>query len=160
MKRFLVIALGATVYGYFSINESQLQQPSPVNATENTARVSKVEVTGEPNNYTFAVTVSSPDTGCDRYADWWEIITPSGELLYRRVLLHSHVDEQPFTRTGGTVAVQPQQKVIVRVHMNPDGYSPLALQGKVKDGFSEITLSNDFASSLAYAKPLPTNCAF
>ena len=69
--------------------------------------------------------------------------------MYRRVLLHSHVDEQPFTRTGGTVAVQPQQEVIVGVHMNSDGYSPMALRGTVEDGFSEVTLSNDFASSLA-----------
>ena len=64
MKWILTIALGATLHGCFSMNESQLQQSSPINATENTARVSKVEATGEPNNYTFAVTVSSPDTGC------------------------------------------------------------------------------------------------
>lgn len=160
MKRFLAIALGATLNGCFSMNKLQLQQPSSVNATENTAQVLKVEATGEPNNYTFAVTVSSPDTGCDRYADWWEVITPKGELVYRRVLLHSHVDEQPFTRTGGTVAVQPQQEVIVRVHLSPNGYSTIALQGTVESGFSQVTLPDKFASSLASVEPLPDNCAF
>ena len=142
------------------MSESQSPQPKPVLATNNTAQVLKVEATGEANNYIFAVTVSSPDTGCDRYADWWEVITPSGELLYRRVLLHSHVNEQPFKRTGGVVKIQPQQKVIVRVHMSPDGYSLMAQQGTVKDGFKAITLPEDFATQLASVEPLPKSCAF
>ena len=142
------------------MSESQSPQPKPVLATNNTAQVLKVEATGEANNYTFAVTVRSPDTGCDRYADWWEVITPSGELLYRRVLLHSHVNEQPFKRTGGVVKIQPQQKVIVRVHMSPDGYSLMAQQGTVESGFSPSALPEDFAASLANVEPLPTNCAF
>lgn len=125
-----------------------------------TAKVVQVQATGEANNYTFAVTVSSPDTGCDRYADWWEVITPEGELLYRRVLLHSHVDEQPFERTGSPVTIQPQQQVIVRVHMSPDGYSPLAQQGSVASGFTEVTLSEEFAANLESVEPLPQNCAF
>ncbi|MDJ0576639.1 MAG: hypothetical protein QNJ65_15910 [Xenococcaceae cyanobacterium MO_234.B1] len=142
------------------MSESQSPQPKPVLATNNTAQVLKVEATGEANNYTFAVTVRSPDTGCDRYADWWEVITPSGELLYRRVLLHSHVNEQPFRRTGGKVKIQPQQEVIVRVHMHPDGYSSMAQQGTVKDGFKAIALPEDFATQLASVEPLPKNCAF
>ena len=124
------------------------------------AKVIEVEATGKPNGYTFAVTVSSPDTGCDRYADWWEVITPEGELIYRRVLLHSHVDEQPFRRTGGSVAIEPQQEVIVRVHMSPDGYSPLAQKGTVQSGFSATTLSEKFAANLESVEPLPQNCAF
>ena len=129
-------------------------------ALNNTAQVLKVEARGESNNYTFAVTVSSPDTGCSRYADWWEVITPAGELIYRRVLLHSHVNEQPFRRTGGVVKIQPQQEVIVRVHMNPDGYSPVAQQGTIELGFSAIALPKDFAVSLENVEPLPKNCAF
>ena len=130
------------------------------NNINTTAQVLKVAAKGEPNNYTFAVTIRSPDTGCDRYTDWWEVITPSGELLYRRVLLHSHVNEQPFTRTGGIVKIQPQQKVIVRVHLFPDGYSPIAQQGTIESGFSAVTLPSDFATSLASIEPLPKGCAF
>ena len=129
-------------------------------ASTSTAGVLEVEATGEANNYTFAVTVKSPDTGCDRYADWWEVITPEGELLYRRVLLHSHVDEQPFTRTGGTVEIAPTQPVIVRVHMSDSGYSPIARQGSVENGFTEVTLPANFAMSLADREPLANNCAF
>ncbi len=158
MTKILCLALILICSGCLIMNDSQV--PQPVLATNNPAKVLKVAATGEPNNYTFAVTVSSPDTGCDRYADWWEVITPEAELLYRRVLLHSHVDEQPFIRTGGTVAISPRQEVIVRVHLHPDGYSPNAQKGTVKDGFSDSTLSNDFASSLASVEPLPKNCAF
>ncbi len=136
------------------------QQIITVTENKNTAKVLKVEAQGKPNNYSFAVTISSPDTGCNRYANWWEVLTPSGELLYRRVLLHSHVNEQPFKRNGGTVKVEPQQEVIVRVHMFPDGYSSVAQKGTVESGFSEVTLEGEFATSLASIEPLPKNCAF
>ncbi len=149
MTKILALALTIILSGCSIMNQSQLPEPKPVMAINNTAQVLKVETTGESNNYTFAVTVSSPDTGCGtkgnsfagRYADWWEVITPSGELLYRRVLLHSHVNEQPFRRKGGVVKIQPQQEVIVRVHMNPDGYSTMAQQGTVELGFSAIRRS-------------------
>lgn len=144
-------------------NKSSAPQSQPMldtNNTNTTAQVLKVAAKGEPNNYTFAVTIRSPDTGCDLYADWWEVITPSGELLYRRVLLHSHVNEQPFTRTGGIVKIQPQQKVIVRVHLFPVGYSSMAQQGTLESGFSAVTLPSDFATSLASIEPLPKGCAF
>jgi len=62
----------------------------------NEAKIISVEVSGVPDNYTFNVGVSSPDTGCDQYADWWEVITEEGELIHRRILAHSHVTEQPF----------------------------------------------------------------
>ena len=81
-------------------------------------------------------------------------------FVQRRVLLHSHVDEQPFERTGGQVNITPEQPVIVRVHMSPAGYSTLAQQGTVASGFSEVTLPENFASDLETVEPLPENCAF
>ena len=154
-KFFSAAALSIIISGCSSINTPKLlaQQNNSI------AKVTDVEVAGEANNYTFAVTVSSPDTGCDRYADWWEVITPEGELIYRRVLLHTHVDEQPFERTGGTVAISPEREVIVRVHMS-DGYSNLAQQGTVASGFNEVTLPEGFAKDLATIEPLPENCAY
>ncbi|MEM8722187.1 MAG: hypothetical protein AAGE84_23315 [Cyanobacteria bacterium P01_G01_bin.39] len=132
-----------------------------MSSKENTkAQITNVNATGEPNNYTFAVTVSSPDTGCDRYANWWEVVTPEGELIYRRVLLHSHVNEQPFQRTGGVVAILPDQEVIVRVHMSDTGYSALAQQGTVASRFAATTLSPDFGTDLETVEPLPGDCAF
>lgn len=45
-------------------------------------------------------------------------MSTDGKLLYRRVLLHSHVDEQPFTRSGGPVPIQTDSVVWVRAHMD------------------------------------------
>lgn len=162
IKIFLALALTITISGCSRVSNSQTPSPETAMSTKenSTAKVTEVSATGEANSYTFAVTVSSPDTGCDQYADWWEVVTPEGELVYRRVLLHSHVDEQPFRRTGGTVAVQPQQEIIVRVHMSSTGYSPLAQQGSVASGFTTVTLATDFADNLATVEPLPENCAF
>lgn len=159
----IFLALIIILSGCSMSSESPISQSHTIlTTTENSkpAQVLKVEVTGEQNNYTFSVIVSSPDTGCELYADWWEVITPEGKLLYRRVLLHSHVDEQPFQRTGGIVAINPYQTVIVRVHMSSNGYSPMAQQGTVRDGFFPVNLPENFAAILASVEPLPKNCAF
>ena len=124
------------------------------------ADVLSVNVTGQVNDYQFNVQVSSPDTGCDQYADWWEVLSKDGGLLYRRVLLHSHVSEQPFTRSGGPVAVDEDAMVIVRAHMNNSGYGGAALQGSVSGGFESVQLESDFAAEVESLEPLPGDCAF
>ncbi len=109
----------------------------------------------------FSVEIRSPDLGCSQYADWWEVVTPGGELVYRRILAHSHVDEQPFTRSGGPVEVGAEDTVIVRAHMNPGGYGGRALRGSASAGFSaDPSITASFAADLATAEPLPSGCAF
>ena len=124
------------------------------------AEVTRVSVSGSPGSYSFSVTVRSPDTGCDQYADWWEVVTPEGQLIYRRVLLHSHVGEQPFTRSGGPVKVQPSETVIVRAHMNSAGYGKVGLSGTVASGFTSTELLRNFGEDLAQRAPLPASCRF
>lgn len=162
IKIGLILALTVFTVGCSQTSEANMSSQPNIAMTQNNQipEVLEVKATGKSNSYTFAVTVKSPDTGCDRYADWWEVITPEGELLYRRVLLHSHVDEQPFTRTGGGVNIAPVQEVIVRMHMSDSGYSSVAQQGTVKSGFETITLAQDFAANLESVEPLPKNCAF
>ncbi|TVO58927.1 hypothetical protein [Denitromonas halophila] len=53
----------------------------------------------------FSVTVRHADTGWDHYADAWEVRGPDGAVLGRRVLLHPHENEQPFTRSLGGVKI-------------------------------------------------------
>ena len=135
--------------------------PTPSTPPEAFATVTEVEVTaGEPGTYTLAVTLQSPDTGCDRYANWWEVLDREGNLIYRRILAHSHVEEQPFRRTGGTVALQPDDVAIVRGHMYPDGYGTQAMQGTVEAGFEAVSLPPGFAANLADAEPQPRRCDF
>ncbi len=124
------------------------------------ADVQLVSVSGSPGSYSFSVTVRSPDTGCDRYADWWEVLSSEGQLIYRRVLLHSHAGEQPFTRSGGPVNVGPEETIIVRAHMNDTGYGGVALRGSVLTGFTQTELPPAFAGEVAEQQPKPQGCAF
>ncbi len=79
-------------------------------------------------------------------------------LIYRRILLHSHVNEQPFTRSGGPVKIQPEKGVIVRAHMNTEGYRGRALRGSVADGFGATEIP-DFAENVEAQDPQPPDCA-
>ena len=124
------------------------------------ADVLSVTATGETNAYQFNVEVSSPDTGCDQYADWWEVLSENGQLLYRRVLLHSHVNEQPFTRSGGPVPINEDTVVYVRAHMNEGGYGGSVLKGSVASGFKVVDVEADFAADVESLPPLPEGCAF
>ena len=116
-------------------------------------------------------------TKLHRFADWisdWHItrifvalqsffitvVSLEGQLIYRRVLLHSHAEEQPFTRPGGPVNVQPGQTVIVRAHMNGTGYGGAGLRGSAAGGFAAVKLPKDFGADLETRGPLPTGCAF
>jgi hypothetical protein len=135
--------------------------PEPEPGDEVSADVVGVRVSGAPGAYTFSVTLRSPDTGCDQYADWWEVITPDGELIYRRVLAHSHVDEQPFTRSGGPVDLQETTDAIVRGHMNEAGYGGVAYSGSPAAGFAaDSAIPAPLAPELAEAAPQPDGCAF
>jgi hypothetical protein len=135
-------------------------QGTESDAAAPTADVTAVEVRGDSADYAFEVTVESPDTGCEQYADWWEVVSPDGTLIYRRILAHSHVDEQPFTRSGGPVAVAADSTVLVRAHMNNSGYGGRTLRGTVDGGFDPADRPADFAADLQTAAPQPDGCAF
>ncbi len=132
--------------------------PGPVDAP--VADVTAVRVSGDPGAYQFSVEISSPDTGCEQFADWWEIVTEDGQLLYRRVLLHSHVTEQPFVRSGGPVDVDEDTVVIVRAHMNNGGYGGQAFRGTAGGGLEPVELAREFAADLEETPPLPDGCGF
>jgi len=140
-------------------NSSQVSPPFRY-AQYDHADVVDVSISGGPGDYSVSVTVSSDDRGCGSYVDWWEVISEEGELLTRRVLLHAHVDEQPFTRSMGGLKVQPEDHVIIRAHMNDAGYGSTVMRGTVADGFTQGELSVDFAADLENQAPLPNDCAF
>ena len=161
MKNVIIIL--TTIISFLSIcqtNTLEIKLDNVSQAKGTFALITNVETKGQENAYTFEVGISSPDTGCDKYADWWEVITEDGQLLYRRILGHSHVTEQPFIRSGGRVNITAKQIVIVRAHMNTLGYGTQAFKGSVSTGFLPTTLSEDFAKELASKKPVPSGCAF
>lgn len=75
-----------------------------------------------PGVYRFDVTVRHDDTGWDHYADRWDVIGPGGSVLGERVLLHPHVDEQPFTRSlRGVKIPDGVDEVRIRAHDSVHG---------------------------------------
>lgn len=129
------------------------------------ADVVHVSVTGDPGAYTFGVTIRSDETGCDQYANWWEVLTPEGALVYRRILDHSHTNEQPFTRTGGPVDVPADAEVVARAHLylNGDsgaGYAGAVLRGTATNGFVSWEPPQDWALDVEDDAPQPDGCLF
>jgi len=125
------------------------------------ADVVSVAVSGDPGGYTFAVGLLSADTGCEQYADWWEVLTPDGALVFRRILQHSHPDEQPFVREGSPVPIEPGDTVIVRGHMNTTGYGGEAMRGTPSGGFETAPdIGPDFAPGVETEDPLPEGCLY
>ena len=124
------------------------------------ANVISVDVTGSPNQYQFIVAISSPDTGCEQYADWWEVLDENGHLIYRRILIHSHVSEQPFARSGGPIKVSPDTVVIIRAHMNQAGYGGSTMIGTAGTDFTIMDFPPDFDPGIEQEPPLPAGCNF
>ena len=72
----------------------------------------------------FDVTLRHPDTGWAHYADGWEVLIPDGKSLGLRVLVHPHVEEQPFTRSLGGVQVPAGvDHVMIRARCLVDGWA-------------------------------------
>jgi hypothetical protein len=78
--------------------------------------------------FDFDVTIRSNDLGWDHYADAFEVLAPDGTLLGRRVLLHPHESEQPFTRDLHGVAIPDGVlEVTIRARHKPAGYDGATL---------------------------------
>jgi len=76
---------------------------TPLYASEAEVVAAKASASGSA--YRFDVTIQHPDTGWDHYADGWQVELADGTALGFRELLHPHVNEQPFTRSLGGVAI-------------------------------------------------------
>jgi len=110
--------------------------PTPTQAADPDARVPNADVTfvraaqAEDGSWTFRATVEHPDTGWEDYADGWDVVLPDGTVVkpdsdspFTRLLLHPHVDEQPFTRSQGGIAIPGGvTQVTVRAHDLVDGF--------------------------------------
>ncbi|MFT4738237.1 MAG: hypothetical protein ACI8QD_002817 [Cyclobacteriaceae bacterium] len=142
---------------------SQFTEPAEIpNGIKNTpfADVIAAKANSTKEGFSLTVTIESPDKGCNQYADWWEVLDEDRQLMYRRILTHSHVAEQPFSRNGESVLMNESQNIWIIAHMNNAGYGGISLFGSVKNGFRATALPEDFDASLARQTPLPTGCDF
>ena len=103
----------ATATTEASVPETTSTQ-SPPSGSDVCADVIDVEVREGGDGFTFAVTVRSPDTGWEKYADAWQVWAPDGSVLGERILTHPHVDEQPFTRSQSGIVI-PDDVTVVTV---------------------------------------------
>ncbi len=72
----------------------------------------------------FSVTLKHADEGWEHYVNQWDVMTMDGELLKSRVLLHPHVNEQPFTRSLSGVKIPAgTTRVKIRAKDLKHGYS-------------------------------------
>jgi hypothetical protein len=94
----------------------------PVRAGEADVLAVEAEPAGD-GTWRFDVTVVHADAGWNHYADRWEILAPDGRLLATRVLLHPHVNEQPFTRSlDGVQIPSGMRSVTLRAHDKVHGF--------------------------------------
>ncbi len=99
-----------------------LTAATPALAHPPTIEAVRAVQTGE--TWRFDVTIRHGDTGWDHYADGWDILTPEGEVLGFRELLHPHVNEQPFTRSlSGVVLPAGLSEVVLRARCSQTGWS-------------------------------------
>ena len=84
----------------------------PLESTEGCANVIFAEVVKTGSSYRVTATVSSPDTGWEKYADRLVVRTPSGFVLQSLELEHPHLTEQPFTRTFTGVRIPEGEEVV------------------------------------------------
>lgn len=84
--------------------------------------------------FRFKVTVRHSDEGWDHYADAWEVVGPDGTVLGRRVLLHPHVNEQPFTRSADITVPRSVTEVVVRARDKPHGLGGAEMSVQVPHG--------------------------
>ncbi len=135
------------------------------------ANVTGVMTYGSDGDYTFNVTIESADIDCSQYADWWEVLSEDGSLVYRRILEHSHTDANgtsdpdapgnTFTRSGGPVPVAATDSVLVRAHISVGGYNGQVMRGTAAGSFAAAPdIDADFAADVERADPQPDGCEF
>lgn len=84
-------------------------------------------------SWTFHVTVTHPDTGWDDYTNGWDVVTPDNSVIkpdpnsaFTRLLLHPHVNDQPFTRSQANIVIPAGVTIVtVRAHDFIDGFGGL-----------------------------------
>jgi hypothetical protein len=121
MRRFLSVLalLLMTACGSAEPANTTSSQPptispsSPAAGGAGCADVVAATIESAGSEFTISATVSSADTGWDKYADLWEVRTQDGKVIGERVLAHPHVNEQPFTRSLSGVAIPDGESQIV-----------------------------------------------
>ena len=100
----------------------------PLAAFADDAEIVAAKADPSGDGYRFSVTLLHADTGWDDYADGWRVVLEDGTELGFRELYHPHVNEQPFTRSLGSVVVpEGVTEVFIEARTNTDGWGEARL---------------------------------
>lgn len=80
------------------------------------------------------VTLLHEDAGWDHYADRWDVLDESGEVLGSRVLTHPHDNEQPFTRSLTLTIPASVSTITIRANDSVHGLGETTLSKPVPRG--------------------------
>ena len=115
---------------------TQAPTATSTSAPDSDGCASVIDAVIEPEGdgvYRVSATVESQETGWDKYADRWEVRNPAtGAVLGERLLAHPHVDEQPFTRSLGGVAIPAEVTTVeIAAHDSVLGFCGTVLAAEV-----------------------------
>lgn len=68
------------------------------------------------NFYRFSVTLQHDDESWEHFAKAWEVLDLNGNILGARILLHPHINEQPFTRSQTISLPENINQVTIRAY--------------------------------------------
>lgn len=80
-----------------------------------------------------SATVRHDDAGWDHYADRFEVLDADRNVITTRVLMHPHVDEQPFTRSTEPFPLpEGLDEITVRAHDTEHGHGGETVTVKIE----------------------------
>lgn len=135
----ILSACSSTTGGTLEDPQTSLTQPpaaTSTSASDSDECASVVDAVIERDGdgvYRVSATVKSQETGWDKYADRWEVRNPAtGAVLGERLLAHPHVEEQPFTRSLGGVAIPAEVTTVeIAAHDSVLGFCGTVLAARV-----------------------------
>lgn len=83
------------------------------------------------DNFRVNVTLLHEDAGWDHYANRWDVLDESGEVLGSRVLAHPHDNEQPFTRSLTLEIPASVTTITIRANDSVHGLAETTVSKKV-----------------------------
>ncbi len=84
--------------------------------------------------WSIKVTLKHDDASWKHYADDWRIVDEKGNILADRILVHPHINEQPFTRGLNNVKIPSNIKtVFIEAHDKVHGWSKNRLKVNLDD---------------------------
>jgi len=118
MKKHKIVSTGLFIFGLAWATIASAGDVEVVDASIN------CDQSGDTMVCSISATLRHDDTGWDHYADAWRVVTEDGTEIGRRVLMHPHENEQPFTRSESGIEIpQGTLKVFIEGQDNVHGLS-------------------------------------